>query len=193
VHPFYVLGPHVRWLDLPNEEQYKNVGLSACATCDAPMPRFAGTPCVVVGGGDTAVEEAVLLSRFASQVTMVLRGDKFRAAVRWVGSVCACVCVCAWVCVGLCGFVWVCVGLCGFVWVCVGLCVCVCVCVCLCGWVGACVRACVCVCVCAWVGVCVTPTRAHMSRVPPFSVSSLRWRIWSQNLTGEGVRLLSQD
>jgi thioredoxin reductase (NADPH) len=73
-------GARANYLGLESEEKFKNKGVSACAVCDGALPRFREKPLVVVGGGDSAVEEATYLTKYAPVVHMIHRRDELRAS-----------------------------------------------------------------------------------------------------------------
>ncbi len=73
-------GARANYLGLPSEHAYKNRGVSACAVCDGALPRFRNKPLAVVGGGDSAVEEATYLTKFASKVYLIVRRNELRAS-----------------------------------------------------------------------------------------------------------------
>lgn len=73
-------GAVAKRLTFPGSEEYWNRGISACAVCDGSLPIFRNKPIAVVGGGDTAMEEALYLTKYASKVYMIHRGSTFRAS-----------------------------------------------------------------------------------------------------------------
>ena len=73
-------GASARRLGLPGEEKYWQNGISACAVCDGAVPIFRNKPLVVIGGGDSAAEEALFLTKYGSHVTVLVRKDALRAS-----------------------------------------------------------------------------------------------------------------
>jgi thioredoxin reductase (NADPH) len=73
-------GANARRLGLPGEEQYWQNGISACAVCDGAVPIFRQRPLYVIGGGDSAAEEAMFLARYGKHVTVLVRREKLRAS-----------------------------------------------------------------------------------------------------------------
>lgn len=73
-------GAKARRMDLPGEEKFWGNGVSACAVCDGSLPIFREKPLVVIGGGDSAVEEAMYLTKKAAKVTVLVRKDQLRAS-----------------------------------------------------------------------------------------------------------------
>lgn len=71
-------GAETRWLGVPGEDSFRGRGVSSCAPCDAPF--FKNKKVVVIGGGDSAMEEAFVLTKYATSITIVHRKDKFRAS-----------------------------------------------------------------------------------------------------------------
>ncbi len=73
-------GATAKRLNLPSEERFWNAGVSACAICDGATPIFRNVDLVVIGGGDTAAEEAIYLTKYGSHVHLLVRGDRLRAS-----------------------------------------------------------------------------------------------------------------
>lgn len=73
-------GASARRLNLPGEDVYWQSGISACAVCDGAVPIFRNKPLAVIGGGDSAAEEAIFLTKYGSKVTVLVRKDKLRAS-----------------------------------------------------------------------------------------------------------------
>jgi thioredoxin reductase (NADPH) len=85
-HTFYALsvilatGANARWLHVPNEDRFRNKGVSACAVCEGALPRFRNQVVAVIGGGDSAMEEAIFMAKYAKKVYVVNRTENFRAS-----------------------------------------------------------------------------------------------------------------
>lgn len=73
-------GASAKRLNIPGEEVYWQQGISACAVCDGAVPIFRNKPLTVIGGGDSAAEEAIFLTKYGSKVTVLVRKDKLRAS-----------------------------------------------------------------------------------------------------------------
>lgn len=73
-------GAYAKRLDIPGDKEFWAKGVSACAVCDGALPIFRGKELAVVGGGDSACEEAIFLTKYASKVYLILRRDEFRAS-----------------------------------------------------------------------------------------------------------------
>jgi thioredoxin reductase (NADPH) len=73
-------GASAKYLGLESEQRYKNHGVSACAVCDGALPRYRNNEVAVIGGGNTALEEAIHLVKFVSKIHLIHRRDKFRAS-----------------------------------------------------------------------------------------------------------------
>jgi len=84
-----VTGASANRLGLPSEGRFWSQGISACAICDGATPQFRGAPVAVVGGGDSACEEAVYLTKYGSHVHLIVRGDKLRASAAMADRVLA--------------------------------------------------------------------------------------------------------
>lgn len=80
-------GATAKRLGIPSEKKFWSAGISACAICDGASPLFAQQPVAVVGGGDTAVEEALYLTKYASHVHLLVRSDKLRASAAMAARV----------------------------------------------------------------------------------------------------------
>ncbi|PUU82512.1 hypothetical protein B9Z19DRAFT_1074573 [Tuber borchii] len=76
----FATGASARRLHLPGEDTYWQNGISACAVCDGAVPIFRNKPLAVIGGGDSAAEEAIFLTKYGSKVTVLVRKDKLRAS-----------------------------------------------------------------------------------------------------------------